>query len=58
MADASSVQDAVKAAQMVLKDIRSVFSERAAAAKAAREETPKVVPGRKAKAKAKAQAAA
>ena len=56
MADASSVQDAVKAAHMVLKDVRSVFSEKAAIAKAARDAQPKLAAARKAKAKAKSAA--
>ena len=56
VADASSVQDAVKAAHMVLKDVRSVFSEKAAIAKAARDAQPKLAAARKAKAKAKSAA--
>ena len=51
------MQDAVKAAQMLLKDIRSVFAQKAAAEKEAREAQPKKVPAHKAKAKAKAGAA-
>lgn len=55
--EVSNVNDAVKAAQQVLKDIRSIFAEHAQKAKEAKAAMPKKAPKQKAKAKAKADKA-